>query len=328
SFLVWAIRGQKVAVPRMVGMEASRAVEEILKNGLTLTGIDDEYSEIIQPGCIIDQNPLPGTVVKRGRGIHLTKSKGMEELEIPSVVGQLAEDAENTLMRSGVRRGQRSDAYHDRVGKGRVVVQEPGAGVRGAKGDAVNILVSLGPRQSGYIMPNVLGMNRISAEERLRLCGFSRIDVREKTVLDEVAGVVLEQDPGQGALVYLSSPVLMTVSKASEQPQTPAPVIPDTPARVEPDLIHESQAMEEPTEPPPTQIPTLSVVKVRFLYPLPTPKGVGWVEVKMETRSGLQTVYTGVHSKGVLIEFEIFTQPGAVFTVYQDGKQIGTRKVE
>lgn len=328
TFLVWAIRGQKVAVPRLVGMEASRAVEEILKSGLTLTGIDDEYSDIIQPGCIIDQSPLPATVVKRGRGIRLIKSKGIEELEIPSVVGQLAEDAEITLMRSGVRLGYRSDAYHDRVSKGRVVLQEPHAGIRGAKGDPVNLLVSLGPPQSGYVMPNVLGMDRGAAEENLRGLGFSRIEVRDRIVQDEVPGVIIEQDPNQGSLVYLSSPVRLVVSQKSQLTPTPTSPVPDTPVHTQPELLHESQPMEEPTEPPPTPIPTMSVVKVRFIYPLPTPKGVGWVEVKMEAGTRAQTVYTGVHSKGGIIEFEIFTEPGAIFSVYQDGKKIGTRRVE
>lgn len=334
-FLLNEIRGKSIMVPKLVGMEATDAIETVLESGLTLRGIEERYSDIIQPGYIVEQSPMPNTVVKSGRPVTLIKSKGYEETEVPSLVGQMAEDAEMSLYRAGLRLGRKAEVPNPKVPTGRVIVQQPGLGQKASKGSAVNVLVSLGPVQHAYIMPNVTGLSRSEAEEELRALGFNRIIKEERSNVNDPPGIVLDQNPSPGSQVMLSSQVYLAISKEETSAQQASVVVEESetiPERLDTEVEPEIQATpteitaQEPATPTPTQTP--SSRKYTFVYPLPRPKGAGWVEVKSKTGDQTKTVYTGIHSRGGLIEFDTFVEPETQFIIYQDGQKIGTKEVE
>src|SRR5258708_10454021 len=73
----FAIHGQEVAVPSLVGLAPAEAERAIAGMGLQIEIERQYYSPQIPEGKIMSQLPLPGTKVRRGRGCG--EGRGGEE---------------------------------------------------------------------------------------------------------------------------------------------------------------------------------------------------------------------------------------------------------
>ena len=72
----FAIHGQEVQVPSMVGMLPSEAESRIAALGLQIEVERQYYSPQIPEGRIMSQLPLPGTKVRRGWQVRVARSMG------------------------------------------------------------------------------------------------------------------------------------------------------------------------------------------------------------------------------------------------------------
>src|ERR1035438_6050674 len=63
----FAIHGQEVAVPLLVGLAPAEAERKVAALGLQISIERQYYSPQIAEGKIMSQLPLPGTKVRRGR---------------------------------------------------------------------------------------------------------------------------------------------------------------------------------------------------------------------------------------------------------------------
>ena len=94
---------------------------------------------------------------------------------------------------------------------GHIVAQSPIAGTTGQPGNAVDIVLSLGP-EGTLLMTDITGLSRAAAEAALKADGFAVGEVTEANDPRMAAGLVVSQDPAGGALAGPGEKVSFVVS--------------------------------------------------------------------------------------------------------------------
>ena len=84
----FAIHGQEVEVPAIVGLTPSDAGRAVATLGLQLEVERQYYSPQIPEGRIMSQLPLPGAKVRRGWQVRVAQSLGPQRVAIPDVTKQ------------------------------------------------------------------------------------------------------------------------------------------------------------------------------------------------------------------------------------------------
>jgi eukaryotic-like serine/threonine-protein kinase len=205
---------QTVAVPYVVGIQASLAVKDIEDAGL-IPQVHRVSNSDVEEGTVFAQNPTEGTRVDKGEVVRIDVSSGKPEVTIPSVVGQTVEDAVAELTRAGLN-AQVVEVNSDRD-QGTVTAQSPGAGTVVVEGTQVRINVSKGPKP--VTVPSVVGLPYDQAAAELQQAGFgvSRVDVDS----DQAAGIVTDQEPNGGSEGSKGSTVTVSVSKGPSTAAVP-----------------------------------------------------------------------------------------------------------
>src|ERR1700739_4335048 len=96
----FAIHGQEVRVPAVVGLSPADAERAVAGLGLQLEVERQYYSPTIPEGRIMTQMPLPGTKVRRGWQLRVAQSMGPQRVSIPDVTNQSERAAESDIRRA------------------------------------------------------------------------------------------------------------------------------------------------------------------------------------------------------------------------------------
>lgn len=138
-------QGCKVTVPNVVDMPESAARSAIKDAKLDLKNISMEHNDTVILGNVISQNPAGGEKVGWNTKVSLTVSKGVEQVNVPNVVGTAWAAAETAITGAKLVVGEVSHAYSDTYAAGTVVSQNPAGGAVVDKGSKVDFTVSKGP---------------------------------------------------------------------------------------------------------------------------------------------------------------------------------------
>lgn len=137
-----------ITVPDLSGKTADEAKKELTANGLKSASGEAEYSDTVEEGRVIRQDPVAGTEVAKDSTVTYILSKGSAGIDVPNVVGQREGAAVTTLNNAGFY--VNTDYMEsDTVEAGLVISQDPSSGKR-KEGDAVNIVVSTGKKTQTY----------------------------------------------------------------------------------------------------------------------------------------------------------------------------------
>src|ERR1017187_4919890 len=98
----FAIHGQEVEVPAIVGLTPADAGRSVAGLGLQIEVERQYYSPQIPEGRIMTQLPLPGTKVRRGWQLRVAQSLGPQRVAIPDVTNQSERAAEWNIRRRGL----------------------------------------------------------------------------------------------------------------------------------------------------------------------------------------------------------------------------------
>jgi serine/threonine-protein kinase len=136
---------------------------------------------------------------------------GAKPVIVPFVEGQRWPEARQNIREAGLRAIQ-VNRSHESVPPGIVFDQNPDAGERVPKGNAVRVIVSSGkPRVA---VPDVLGAREADAVVTLRAAGLVP-DTRD-IFSDKPAGTVIAQDPKGGTSVVKGGTVRINISKGQQ----------------------------------------------------------------------------------------------------------------
>jgi len=132
------------------------------------------------------------------------------ESAVPNVVGLLYRDAASRLSAAGfeVRIGE--SLNHPTPPRNSVLGQTPAPGVKGLKGDEVQLDVSLGARKA--TVPDVVGLARSEAVKALEEAGFDVSNDAIERLDQRPRGEVLSTLPRSGVILTIPAEVRLSVS--------------------------------------------------------------------------------------------------------------------
>ncbi|GIU99498.1 MAG: serine/threonine protein kinase [Actinomycetota bacterium] len=203
--LVPSLGPPPVRVPNLVDRTIEEARALLGRVGLELAPPRERYDERFAVGHIISQSVPPKDRVPRGTAISVVVSKGPAPVPVPNVIGETREDAEALLGAAWVVDVR--ERYSDDVERGRVISQSPAPKERLQPGEAVTIVVSLGPRT--LPVPNLVGMTRDAAVAELRALGLVPSVIELPGATGELT--VATQLPLAGTVVKAGSTVTIYV---------------------------------------------------------------------------------------------------------------------
>lgn len=198
---------QDVTVPDLTNMDASEANQALANVGLVGKAGDSVYSSTIEQGKVAQQDPAANSTAKAGDTVTYQLSKGVETVQVPSVVGMTESAATKALQNAGfsvVTNSASSDSYDAGV------VSYQSVTGSAAKGSQVVITISTGSKNSN--LPDVTGMTEAEAESELSSAGFT-VRVRQDYSGSGTAGTVVWQSPDPGSATTGST---VTIGVATE----------------------------------------------------------------------------------------------------------------
>jgi beta-lactam-binding protein with PASTA domain len=127
-------------------------------------------------------------------GVSMRVALWARDVQVPSLVGRTVNEATAALADQAlalrVEENQRPD---DKIEVGKVMQQEPEAGVTSRRQRTVRVWISSGPKRT--IVPPLVGQNERAAQSSLQQQGVVVSSVSEFRSSDYPADVVIAQDP-------------------------------------------------------------------------------------------------------------------------------------
>lgn len=201
SITLYVSKGKKTfSMPDLTGMDLSNALTVIENLELVISDIEYEYNDIQPENCIIEQSPVPGSMVPKSTAVNLYVSKGENpQSEIPDVLGLTEEDAlalfDEACFENVTLLYEENEEEMDRV-----FSQTPVSGTIYDKKQEVIIKISI-----GIEIPDVIGMTESDAISTLEESGF----IVEISPDSAEEGEVINQIPSAGE--YLDSGSTVTI---------------------------------------------------------------------------------------------------------------------
>ncbi len=211
----------EVAVPNLLGRneeEAKKIVEDL---GLVFNVSNREYNNEYDEGEIIHQSVDEGMKLKENYPIEVVVSKGEKEIIVPNLVGRYSIEAGLILKNEGLEEGRVSEENSDKYPAGQIMGQHPEANTPAAENDAVDYVVSIGPKITYVPMPNVEGIELEAAKLVIVQHGLSVGGATEEPSEDVAEGLVIRQSVAAGQDVAQGTSIWMTVSSGKPAEEEP-----------------------------------------------------------------------------------------------------------
>lgn len=201
---------ETVQMPNLIGKRIEQAEKLILEYGLKLNKISELYNEKMPEGAVINQSPRPGQMVKKGREVFLTISKGMTEVVVPNLIGKNIRQARIDLNNIGLEIGKISYRNDETFGIDTIIYQNPSPMSKVPFGKTIDILVSSGSINKVKV-PYLEGLN---LENAIKLINESELAVGSIQYIENptyLPNTILHQSIVGGALVSKGTKIDLTV---------------------------------------------------------------------------------------------------------------------
>jgi beta-lactam-binding protein with PASTA domain len=214
----FAIHGQEVAVPSLVGLGPAEAERATAGLGLQISIERQYYSPQIAEGRIMSQLPLPGTKVRRGWQVRVAQSLGKTRVKIPDVTGQSEHAAELNIRRRGLDVASMAEVAAPGIPADQVLAQSPTANETQVAAPKISFLVTAANQPQAFVMPSFVGQPLGSASRSLQDSGFKLGNVSVAAVVSAAVGdaanlgnpaapTVLPAQPSPASMIVSQVPV-------------------------------------------------------------------------------------------------------------------------
>ena len=219
------LKPSRVLVPAMVGKTEAEARELAKSSGLSVVVKTQETDQASQDGKVLLQDPASGTAVPKMSVVTLTVAKGPEGIALPDLVGKTRSEAEDTLVRMGLKVSFK-ETESDTVPIGRVISQEPPAGAKAQPQSQVTLTISGGV--GDIVVPDLTNMTLEEARAAVEALGLTLevAQVATDGFNEGDAAYVLRQEPaigdtiGAGDKVTIFLPIAPPVGTGGGAPST------------------------------------------------------------------------------------------------------------
>jgi beta-lactam-binding protein with PASTA domain len=168
----FAIHGQEVEVPAIVGLSPAEAERSVAGLGLQIEVERQYYSPHIPEGKIMTQLPPPGTKVRRGWQLRVAQSLGPQRVAIPDVTKESERAAEWNIRRRGLDVASTAEMQLPGTPADQVLAQSPPANASQVSAPRNSLLVTVAADPPAYVMPSFVGQPLGSASRTLQDAGF------------------------------------------------------------------------------------------------------------------------------------------------------------
>jgi beta-lactam-binding protein with PASTA domain len=218
-----------ISVPDVVELPQATAESTITSASLTVGVITTDFSDTVSAGAVISQDPVAGTSVGIGSIVNLVISDGPQPALaiVPDVYLDTQAQAEAAIVGNFLTVGTITYAYSPvfpltEVPTGSVLDQNPSGGALVLQGDAVDLVISLGPPPPAQVnVPGVVGLSQASAESAVTGAGLVVGNVAFANSETVPVGDVISQNPVAGTSVDQGSAVNLVVSLGPVAPPPP-----------------------------------------------------------------------------------------------------------
>jgi serine/threonine protein kinase/beta-lactam-binding protein with PASTA domain len=141
-----------VEVPNVVGMSTAQGVSNLEQKGFVVNKTESYDAEVAK-GDIISQSPEAGIKAPSGSAVTIRISQGAEDnkVRVPNLIGISEMDAMAAITENGLVVGSVTEINHeDESLNGLVCYQSYSVGSYVDQGTAIDLQVSLGPKQGTY----------------------------------------------------------------------------------------------------------------------------------------------------------------------------------
>lgn len=219
----WFVRhGGTVRVPSVVGTPFEEAKHIMDSLVLEARQGDLRTSENFPTGTVIAQNPLPGTMVKKGRRVYLVVSGGEQLVQVPPLRGKTVRDAKFALERNGLTIGMLAHVVNDSFPINTVIDQSVAAFTKVRRGFPISVTVSKGVLGDRLSVPDVIGKSLTEAGKILANHGFGIGTVNYLSSTALLPNTVVDQYPRSGELIEQGRAVDLFVVRGGEKKKSSA----------------------------------------------------------------------------------------------------------
>lgn len=206
----FAIHGQEVEVPAIVGKTPAEAERAVAGLGLQIEVEREYYSPQIPEGRIMTQMPPPRTKVRRGWQVRVARSLGPQRVVIPDVTKQSERAAEWNIQRRGLEVASTAEMQLPGTPADQVLAQSPPANASEVEAPRTSLLVTVAADPPAYVMPSFVGQPLGTATRTLQDAGF------------KLGNVSIAPPPAANSAAAGTAP---TVPTSAPAPPSPASMI-------------------------------------------------------------------------------------------------------
>ncbi len=207
-------------VPRIISMDEDTAKNTLLEKQLNYMVVGTKNDETIESGCVLTQNASVGSIVAINYSVEVVISAGIEQYEVPYMVGILKEDAVTALESSFTY--EIVEEFDSVIEKGYVTKQSIDGGVEVDKGTLITLTISKGRNPEieyefeGDKIPNLVGLTLVEAMELCEKSGIKLIVTSYEYSTEYAEMCVLEQNTDEGAVIKADTIVEIVLSKGAQ----------------------------------------------------------------------------------------------------------------
>ncbi len=171
--LVISLGPDLVEVPYLLGRTEREA--RLLLSDLQLDiERSEEYSDEVDAGLIMRQDPGEGFRLARDETVHIVVSSGQQPSSLRNFHGWDEKDAREWLSLYELVLRNIDEEHSDELGEGKIISQHPEAGTMVQKGDPVDLVVSLGSEPPEY------EIHPLTIVPEVELFQYIRVDVDDE----------------------------------------------------------------------------------------------------------------------------------------------------
>lgn len=134
--------GKEISLKDFTEIKFSEVLDMLKAEGLELGNKEEKYDSNVPSGCVISQNPEPGSKVSKGDKIDFIISKGNSEkqVKVPDITGKTLVEAEILLNNVGLKLGSsKAVLTPNKELNGKVISQSIEKNSETKKGSSVNV---------------------------------------------------------------------------------------------------------------------------------------------------------------------------------------------
>ena len=205
-------KDKTITVMDVKGKLLDRALKELESEGFKGLVFDTVYTSEVDPLTIIDQYPLSGQKVKRGRTIRLKIARQEKMILVPALVGKSRRSAEISLQQLGLQIDTVYQEFNPDYPKGTVAWQFPKEGDQIKKGLGLQVTVSQGLPPDFFQVPQLFGLSMKKANSELVKARLNVGKISYQQNEDLVPYTVLDQSIAPGTVLDRYTEIDLIVS--------------------------------------------------------------------------------------------------------------------